>query len=47
VAGVWGLNILDALLFTPRENAIFSVKGISVAPSTGADYAGITLSSRF
>jgi hypothetical protein len=47
VAGVWGLNVLDALLFTPRENAIFSVKGISVAPATGADFAGITLSSRF
>jgi len=47
VAGVWGLNLIDALLFTPKDNAIFTVKGISVAPSTGSDHVGLTLTSRF
>ena len=36
VVGVWGLNVLDALLFSPGERATFSIKGLSIAP-TGDD----------
>ena len=47
VAGIWGLNVLDALLFTPQERATFSIKGIAVAPSADADGFRLTLSRAF
>jgi hypothetical protein len=47
VAGIWGLNILDALLFTPTERASFSIKGIAVAPSADAHGVRLTLSKAF
>lgn len=47
VAGVWGLSVLDALLFSPGEKAAFSVKGISLAPSSTSGSLGLTLSKAF
>ena len=47
VAGVWGLSVLDALLFSPGERATFSVKGISVAPLSNSGSLGLTLSKAF
>ncbi len=47
VIGAWGLNILDALLFTPGDEALYTVKGISVVPEVGADGVGLTLSKAF
>ena len=46
-AGIWGLNVLDALLFSPGERATFSVKGLTVAPSTSSSRAGLTFSMAF
>jgi hypothetical protein len=45
--GIWGLSILDALFFTPGNQATFSVKGVSLKPS--ADLRGVqfSLSSGF
>jgi hypothetical protein len=47
VAGIWGLNVLDAILFAPRERATFSIKGIAVAPSVDAQGVSLTLSRAF
>jgi hypothetical protein len=47
VVGVWGLNVLDALFFTPTDKAVVTVKGISVAPSTEPDQFGIQLTKSF
>lgn len=47
VAGVWGLNVLDALLFTPTDNATFSVKGLAVEPSTDMQSVTVTLTKVF
>ena len=47
VAGVWGLNVLDALLFTPTDKATFSVKGLSIGPSPDLQSVNITLTKAF
>jgi len=47
VAGIWGLNVLDAMLFSPGERATFTVKGISLAPSSNNGSPGLTLSKAF
>ncbi|MBU0983187.1 MAG: PEGA domain-containing protein [candidate division Zixibacteria bacterium] len=47
VAGIWGLCLLDALLFTPGQPAIVDIKGLAVEPSAGPDQFGITLVRRF
>jgi len=47
VAGIWGLNVLDALLFAPKERATFSIKGIAVAPSADGQGVRLTLSRTF
>jgi hypothetical protein len=47
VAGVWGLNVLDALLFTPTDRATFSVKGLTVGPSTDMQSVSVTLTKAF
>ena len=47
VVGVWGLNVVDALLSSPGERATFSVKGVAVEPSAGADGLRVTLSKAF
>ena len=45
--GIWGLNLIDALLFTPSERATFSIKGLTVAPSASSSSAGLTLTMAF
>ena len=45
--GVWGLNVIDALLSSPGERATFSIKGLTVAPSSGDGSVGVTLSRAF
>ena len=47
VVGIWGLNVLDALLFTPNERATFSIKGIAIAPSADGQGVRLTLSKAF
>jgi len=47
VAGVWGLSVLDALLFTPTDRATFSVKGLTVEPSTDMQSVTVTLTKAF
>lgn len=46
VVGLWGLNILDALLFTPKERASVTVEGLTIAPRTDRGI-GLTLSKAF
>ena len=45
--GIWGLNLIDALFFTPSERATFSVKGLTIAPSANPSGAGVTLTMAF
>ncbi|MFZ5981831.1 MAG: DUF5683 domain-containing protein [Candidatus Zixiibacteriota bacterium] len=47
VIGVWGINLLDALFFFPQEKGTFSVKGLTVKPSTDFSTVGIQLSMSF
>lgn len=46
-ASIWGLNVIDALLFSPSERATFSVKGLSVAPGAGSDGLSLKISKAF
>ena len=45
--GIWGLNLIDALLFTPTERATFSIKGLTIIPSADPTGAGVTLTMAF
>ncbi len=45
--GVWSLSVLDALLFFPEEHGAFSVKGVSIAPSTRSGTFGLVLTKGF
>jgi hypothetical protein len=47
IIGVWSLSFLDALLFFPEDHGSFTVKGVSIAPSTQPGTLGLTLSRRF
>lgn len=47
VVGIWSLNVLDALLFAPRERATFNIKGVALAPSADAQGVHLTLSRAF
>ncbi len=47
VIGVWGLSVLDALLFFPSERGTFSVGGISMAPSNTPGVLGLQMTRRF
>ncbi len=47
VVGVWGLNVIDALLFSSSERATFSIKGLSVAPTSDNGGLKVTLSRAF
>ena len=44
---VWGLGVLDALLFTSQERTSFSVKGVAIKPATDFDKISLTLSKSF
>jgi len=47
VIGVWGLSVLDALLFFPSEHGTFSVGGLSVEPNTKPGVLGLQMTRRF
>ena len=47
VAGVWALNLIDALFFFPDEGGTFSVKGLTVTPTADPNNVGLTLSRAF
>jgi hypothetical protein len=44
---VWGLGVLDALLFTPEERATFTIKSVAIEPQAGPSSFGIRLSKSF
>ncbi len=45
--GVWGLNLLDALIFFPHKPDGFRIKGLTVAPTVDFQQVGISLVTRF
>jgi len=47
VIGVWGLNVLDALLFFPENRGEITVKGVSIAPATTSQSFGLVLTKRW
>lgn len=47
VVGVWALNVLDALLFSPSEPATLTVKGVSITPEADGESFGIKLTHAF
>jgi len=47
VVGIWGLNVLDALLFSPRERATVTVEGLAISPKADSQGIGLTLSKAF
>jgi len=47
VIAVWGINMLDIVMFFPEERGAFSVKGITIAPSASPEMTGLTLSMEF
>ncbi|MBD3258818.1 PEGA domain-containing protein [candidate division GN15 bacterium] len=47
VAGVWALNVLDALLFSPTQPSTFTVKGISVGPTADTQSFGLKFTHTF
>ena len=47
VIAVWGLGVLDALLFMPQEKASFSIKGVAIKPATDFNSVSLTLAKSF
>ena len=47
VAGIWGLNVLDALLFFPEDHSTFTIKGVSLLPTSSNQIYGMAVSKRF
>lgn len=47
VVAVWGLGVIDALLFTPEERATFNVKSVAITPQAGPQSFGLKLSKSF
>ncbi len=47
VAGIWALNVIDALFFFPDEKATFTVKGLTVRPEADTKSVGLTISHSF
>lgn len=45
--GVWALNVIDALFFFPEEKGTFTVKGLTLHPSTDPDNPGLKVSMKF
>ena len=44
VIGIWGLNLLDAVLFFPEDRTDFSIKGLTVTPAADFESVGFTVS---
>jgi hypothetical protein len=47
VVGVWGLNLLDALLFFPEDHGSLTIKGVSISPTAKNGTYGVLLSKGF
>ena len=47
VIGIWSISLLDALFFFPQEKGTFTVKGLTVKPTTDYNTVGLTLSMSF
>ena len=47
VAGLYGLNILDVLFFSPIEKQTVAIKGFSLMPNSYKDGVKLTLSKKF
>ncbi len=47
VVAVWGVNILDALLFSPKERATVTVEGLAISPKADSQGIGLTISRAF
>ncbi len=47
VAAVWGLNLLDALFFTPTTTGALNVKGLTITPTANMQNIGISLAASF
>jgi len=47
LVGIWALNVLDALFFSPTEKATFTVEGLTLTPSTDTEGVGLRLSKAF
>lgn len=45
--GVWGLNLLDALILFPHKPAGFRIKGLTLAPTANFQQVGLSLVTRF
>lgn len=45
--GVWGLNVLDALIFFPENRGEITVKGVSVTPTATGQSFGLVLTKRW
>ena len=45
--GVWALNVIDALFFFPEEKGTFTVKGLTLHPSTDPDKPGLSVAMKF
>ena len=46
-AGLWALNVLDALLFFPDNRETFSYKGVTLVPEIENQRVGLALTTRF
>ena len=47
LAGVWVVNVLDAVFLFPEPRGMVSVKGITLAPEFKSDQVGLTLTKSF
>jgi hypothetical protein len=47
VAGIWALNVIDAFLFFPEDRGTFSVKGLTVLPTSDGQGFGLALAKGF
>ncbi len=49
VAGVWALNVIDALLFSPEQTGTFNIKGneVSIAPDPNLQGVKIAFTAHF
>lgn len=45
--GIWGLSVLDALLFSPGAPAAIDVEGMAISPRADSRGIGLTLSRAF
>ncbi|MEA2031358.1 MAG: PEGA domain-containing protein [candidate division Zixibacteria bacterium] len=47
IAAVWVINIVDVLFFFPEERGSFSVKGLTLKPTTDNGMVGLAITTEF